>query len=147
MSNEAQPMTTNGDAAGASRFDIAAGVLDGIFGPSWREKTKKTGFAAVDDFQRIAVEHCYTDVWSRDVLDHKTRSVACLSILATLGTYDEFKLHVEAALANGWSHEEVMEIVLLLIPYIGVPKSIKALRVAGETFQELFTREAEAKHS
>jgi alkylhydroperoxidase/carboxymuconolactone decarboxylase family protein YurZ len=130
-----------------SRYEQAADVLDGIFGPSWRDKQKKTGFKAVDDFQRIAVEHCYTDIWSRDVLDHKTRSVACLSILATLGTYDELKLHVEAALANGWSHEEVMEIILILVPYIGVPKSIKALRVAGETFQELFTRDAEAQKS
>lgn len=137
-------MSTDSTVAADNRYEIASEVLDGIFGPSWRDKQKKTGFKAVDDFQRIAVEHCYTDVWSRDVLDHKTRSVACLSILATLGTYDEFKLHVEAALANGWSHEEVMEIVLLLIPYIGVPKSIKALRVAGETFQELFTRDAEA---
>lgn len=140
-------MTTNTTVSESSRYDIAADVLDGIFGPSWRDKQKKTGFKAVDDFQRIAVEHCYTDVWSRDVLDHKTRSVACLSILATLGTYDELKLHVEAALANGWSHEEVMEIILLLIPYIGVPKSIKALRVTGETFQELFARDAEAQKS
>jgi 4-carboxymuconolactone decarboxylase len=140
-------VSTDSTVEADTRYEVAAEVLDGIFGPSWRDKQKKTGFKAVDDFQRIAVEHCYTDVWSRDVLDHKTRSVACLSILATLGTYDEFKLHVEAALANGWSHEEVMEIVLLLIPYIGVPKSIKALRVAGETFQELFTRDAEAKKS
>lgn len=140
-------MTTETTVSDSSRYELAADVLDGIFGPSWRDKQKKTGFKAVDDFQRIAVEHCYTDVWSRDVLDHKTRSVACLSILATLGTYDELKLHVEAALANGWSHEEVMEIILLLIPYIGVPKSIKALRVAGETFQELFTRDADAKKS
>jgi 4-carboxymuconolactone decarboxylase len=140
-------VSTDSTVEADTRYEVAAEVLDGIFGPSWRDKQKKTGFKAVDDFQRIAVEHCYTDVWSRDVLDHKTRSVACLSILATLGTYDEFKLHVEAALANGWSHEEVMEIVLLLIPYIGVPKSIKALRVAGETFQELFTRDAQAKKS
>ena len=135
-------MTTQDSVEVESRYDVAAGVLDGIFGPAWREKTKVTGIKAVDDFQRIAVEHCYTDVWARNTLDHKTRSVACLSILATLGTWDEFKLHVEAALANGWTHEEIFEIVLHLIPYIGVPKSIQALRTAGETFQELWAREA-----
>ena len=134
-------MSTPSSVEETSRYDKAAEVLDDIFGPSWRDKQKKTGFKAVDDFQRIAVEHCYTDVWARNTLDRKTRSVACLSILATLGTWDEFKLHVEAALANGWSHEDVMEIVLNLIPYIGVPKSIKALRTAGETFQELFARD------
>ena len=134
-------MSTQNTVEETSRYDVAAGVLDGIFGPAWRDKQKETGFKAVDDFQRIAVEHCYADVWARNTLDHKTRSVACLSILATLGTWDEFKLHVEAALANGWSHEEIFEIVLHLIPYIGVPKSIQALRTAGETFQELFTRD------
>lgn len=40
-----------------------------------------------------------------------------------------------------------MEIVLHLISYIGVPKSIGALRAAGETFQELFARDAAAKKS
>ncbi|WIM88076.1 carboxymuconolactone decarboxylase family protein [Candidatus Mycobacterium wuenschmannii] len=135
-------MTTTHSVEDTSRYDTAAAVLDDMFGPSWRDKQRATGMKAVDDFQRIAVEHCYTDVWARNTLDRKTRSVACLSILATLGTWDEFKLHVEAALANGWTHEEVMEIVLHLVPYIGVPKSIKALRTAGETFQELFTRDA-----
>jgi alkylhydroperoxidase/carboxymuconolactone decarboxylase family protein YurZ len=87
-----------------TRYDIAAGVLDKIFGPSWRDKQRTTGFKAVDDFQRIAVEHCYADVWARDTLDYKTRSAISMSVTATLGTLDEFKLHVEAALANGWTH-------------------------------------------
>jgi 4-carboxymuconolactone decarboxylase len=100
-----------------------------------------------DDFQRIAVEHCYADVWARDTLDYKTRSAISMATTATLGTLDEFKLHVEAALANGWSHEEVMEMVLHLISYIGVPKSIQALRAAGEAFQELFAKDAAAKKS
>ena len=140
-------MSTETAVEKESRYDIASGVLDKIFGPSWRDKQRNTGFKAVDDFQRIAVEHCYADVWARDTLDFKTRSAISMSVTATLGTLDEFKLHVEAALANGWTHEEVMEIVLHLIPYIGVPKSIPALRAAGATFQELFARDAEAKKS
>jgi alkylhydroperoxidase/carboxymuconolactone decarboxylase family protein YurZ len=140
-------LSTQNTVEETSRYDIAAGVLDNIFGPSWRDKQKKTGFKAVDDFQRIAVEHCYADVWARDTLDYKTRSAISMSATATLGTLDEFKLHVEAALANGWSHEDVMEMVLHLISYIGVPKSIAALRAAGETFQELFSRDAAAKKS
>jgi 4-carboxymuconolactone decarboxylase len=123
-----------------SRYEVATGVLDSIFGPSWRDKTRDTGFKAIDDFQRITVEHCYADAWARDTLDFKTRSVACLSVTATLGTMEEFKLHVEAALVNGWSHEELFEILLHLVPYIGVPKATQALRNAGEVLQELFTK-------
>jgi 4-carboxymuconolactone decarboxylase len=128
-----------------SRYDTGAGILDKIFGPSWREKNRDTGFKVLDDFQRITVEHCYTDAWARDTLDFKTRSAICLSVLATLGTAEEFKLHVEAALANGWTHEDIFEILLHLIPYIGVPKAVAALRIAGETFQDLFADAA--KHA
>ncbi|GAB05944.1 hypothetical protein GII30_04565 [Gordonia amarae] len=138
-------MTDTAQAADTlSRYDQAAQVLDSIFGPAWREKQKETGFKAVDDFQRIAVESCYADVWSRDTLDYKTRSAICLSILATRGSHEEFKMHVEAALANGWTHEEIFEIVLNFIPYIGVPKSMQALKVAGATFKELFERDVAA---
>ncbi len=131
------------DTQDTSRFDVGAGILDQIFGPSWRDKTRETGMKAADDFQRIAVEHCYTDVWAREGLDFKTRSVICLSVLATLGSVpEELKLHVEAALANGHTHEDILEILLHLVPYIGVPKSVAALRVAGEAFVELFERDA-----
>jgi alkylhydroperoxidase/carboxymuconolactone decarboxylase family protein YurZ len=126
-----------------SRYDIGAGILDKIFGPSWREKTRETGIKAADDLQRIAVEHTYTDAWARDALDFKTRSVICLSILTTFGhTTEELKLHVEAALANGWTHEDLFEIFLHMIPYLGVPKVVGALRIAGDTFMELWAREA-----
>ncbi|MEB4209570.1 carboxymuconolactone decarboxylase family protein [Mycobacterium sp. 94-17] len=135
-------MSTESAVQESSRYDIAAGVLDKIFGPSWRDKTRVTGMKSVDDFQRITVEHCYADAWARDTLDYKTRSVSCLSVTATLGTMEEFKLHVEAALANGWSHEEIFEILLHLVPYIGVPKAVQALRAAGDVFTEMFTKAA-----
>ncbi|OBB86596.1 hypothetical protein A5753_20330 [Mycobacterium sp. 852002-51971_SCH5477799-a] len=135
-------MTTESTVQESSRYETGAGILDNIFGPSWRDKTRETGFKAVDDFQRITVEHCYADAWARDTLDFKTRSVICLSSLATMGAPEELKLHVEAALANGHSHEDIFEILLHLIPYIGVPKAVQALRVAGEAIQELFTKAA-----
>jgi 4-carboxymuconolactone decarboxylase len=125
-----------------SRYDTAAKILDEIFSPSWREKQKKTGFKAADDFAQICVEHCYADAWARDTLDFKTRSVICLASLATMGAIDELKLHVEAALVNGHTHEDIIEILLQLIPYIGVPKSVQALRAAGEAFQELIARDS-----
>jgi 4-carboxymuconolactone decarboxylase len=126
----------------STRYETATGILDQIFGPSWRDKQKNTGFKAADDFARICVEHCYADAWARDTLDFRTRSVICLSSLATMGAMDELKLHVEAGLANGLNHEEIIEILVQLIPYIGVPKSIHALRAAGDAFVELIERDS-----
>lgn len=136
-------MTTDSVDTEKSRYDVASGILDEIFGPEWRDKTKVTGVKAVDDFQRITVEHCYADAWARDALDFKTRSVISLTTVATMGALDEVKLHVEAALANGHSMEDIFEILLHLIPYIGVPKAVHALRAAGDAFQEIFSRGSE----
>jgi alkylhydroperoxidase/carboxymuconolactone decarboxylase family protein YurZ len=140
-------MASQNESPDSTRYDIAAKILDGIFTPAWREKQKKTGFKASDDFAQICVEHCYTDAWARDTLDFKTRSVICLSSLATMGAMDELKLHVEAALANGHTHEDIIEILVHLIPYIGVPKSVQALRAAGDAFKELFARDQAAKQA
>ena len=42
-------MSTETAVEEESRYDIASGVLDKIFGPSWRDKQRNTGFKAVDE--------------------------------------------------------------------------------------------------
>jgi 4-carboxymuconolactone decarboxylase len=96
--------------------------------------------AAVDDFNRPFAEllntYCWNDIWNRPGLDRKQRSLLNLAMLTALGKPHELKLHVNGALNNGLSKEQIREVFLQAAIYCGVPAAVEAFRVAREAFKE-----------
>jgi len=96
--------------------------------------------AGVDDFNREFTEllntYCWNDVWNRPGLDRKTRSLLNLAMLTALGKPHELKLHVNGALNNGLSKEQIREVFMQAAIYSGVPAAVEAFRVAREVFKE-----------
>jgi 4-carboxymuconolactone decarboxylase len=72
------------------------------------------------------------DVWQRDGLDRKTRSLVTVAMLTALGKQHELKGHVRGALNNGASVQEIQEVLLHAAVYCGVPTSVEAFRTAAE---------------
>ena len=66
----------------------------------------------------------------------KTRSLLTLTVLATLGNEQELKLHVQGALNLGHEPDDIVELFIHLMPYIGVPRVVAAMRLAGQVFRE-----------
>jgi alkylhydroperoxidase/carboxymuconolactone decarboxylase family protein YurZ len=116
----------------------AEAILDRIFTPAWREHGGGVAWpsAAGHDFARLCVEHCYGDAWSRQSIDLKTRSLITLTVLATLGSQDELKLHVRGALNLGHTPDDIVELFIHLVPYVGVPRMVQAMRLAGQVFRD-----------
>lgn len=130
------------------RYERGTRVLDQIY-PDWRERGTDASAmpGALGEFARTCVEHCYTDAWSRaegSAFDHKTRSLITMSALATLGSEEELKMHVDIALNLGHSFDDLGELFLHLAPYIGVPRAVSALRAAGAALSERAKRKAKA---
>jgi 4-carboxymuconolactone decarboxylase len=96
--------------------------------------------AAVDDFNREFTEllntYCWNDIWNRPGLDRKTRSMLNLAMLSALGKEHELKLHVNGALNNGLSKDQIKEVLLQVAIYCGVPAAVVAFRCAREVFRE-----------
>lgn len=86
--------------------------------------------------QHIINAYAYGDVWSRGALPLKTKSLAMLGITAALNRPAEFKVHVNGALANGATQDEIRDILLLVALYCGIPAANDAHRIAHETFEE-----------
>lgn len=80
---------------------------------------------------------CWGEVWNRPGLDRRSRSVATLAILVTLGKQEELRLHVHAALRNGLSAEEIREVVLHSTVYAGVPAGGSAFQTVLATLKNL----------
>ena len=96
--------------------------------------------AANDDFmmafQDITTEYCWGYAWTRPGLTKKTRSMLNLAMLAALNRGPELKLHINGALNNGLTKEEIKEIFLQVAIYCGIPASLDAFKTARDVFKE-----------
>ncbi|HEV8097427.1 MAG TPA: carboxymuconolactone decarboxylase family protein [Burkholderiales bacterium] len=96
--------------------------------------------ASVDEFNEEFVEllntYCWNDIWNRPGLPRKTRSVLNLGMLVALGKEHELRLHINGALNNGLSKDEIKEVLLQTAIYCGVPAAVVAFRCAREVFRD-----------
>ena len=96
--------------------------------------------AGVDEFSTEFTEllntYCWNDIWNRPGLPRKTRSVLNLGMLVALGKEHELKLHINGALNNGLTKDEIKEVLLQTAIYCGVPAAVAAFRAAREVFSQ-----------
>jgi len=96
--------------------------------------------ANADEFngliQDLVTRYCFGEVWGRELLSRKIRSMLTIAILAAQGRENEIKVHVRGALANGVSQEEIGEVFLHAAIYAGVPAGVGGFRAASEVFAE-----------
>lgn len=74
--------------------------------------------------QQHITRNAWGDVWQRDGLDLKTRSLITVAMLTALGKQHELKGHVRGALNNGASTAEIQEVLLHASIYCGVPAAV-----------------------
>lgn len=76
------------------------------------------------------------DVWTRPVLDPRTRQLAAVAAFAALGHRPFMKIHAGYALNAGVSEDELKEIVYLTTVHAGFPRAIEAAQTLSELFTE-----------
>jgi 4-carboxymuconolactone decarboxylase len=87
--------------------------------------------------QELVTQYCWGEVWTRDTLDRRCRSMINLAMLTALNRPHEVKLHVRGAINNGVTKEEISEVFLQAAIYCGVPAAIDSFRIAREVFVEM----------
>ncbi|HBP28975.1 MAG TPA: 4-carboxymuconolactone decarboxylase [Advenella kashmirensis] len=80
-------------------------------------------------------------VWGRPGLSLKHRSMVTMSVLIALGRPNELALHINGALNNGWTKEELQEILLQAACYCGMPAAVDGFRVAKEVLNQRARKE------
>ena len=89
-----------------------------------------------EDISRYLVEFAFGDIWSRPVLDLKTRRIMVIAMLTAMGRERQLRSHIAGALAQGLSQEEILETLVHTIPYAGFPAALTGLEIAREVFKE-----------
>ena len=90
-----------------------------------------------ESLQELVVKYCWGEVWAREGLDRRTRSLINIAILTAINRSHELRTHVRGAVNNGCTEEEISEVILQSAIYCGVPAAIDASRTAGEVLQEI----------
>ena len=75
-----------------------------VLGNEWvdRANAKKTPFN--EEFQDLITRYAWGEVWTRPHYDERTRRVLVIGTMIALAQWDEFRLHVRAALGRGRLH-------------------------------------------
>ena len=78
----------------------------------------------------------FGEVWERPGLSKRDRSLIVVATLIALGREKQLVGHIERALNNGVTKEEISEIITHLAFYAGWPAAMTAALVAKEVFEK-----------
>lgn len=90
------------------------------------------------DFFDLMIGHLFSEVWTGDALDVSTRRLLVMGVLAAQHEFDTLGIQFTNALRTGeLSPEQVREVVVQLIPYVGYPSSGSLFRVSETAISNL----------
>lgn len=97
--------------------------------------------ANADPFAKViqdyVTKNAWGEVWGREGLDRRSRSILNLGMLSALGKEHELKVHIKGALRNGITREELAEIFLQVAVYCGAPAALECFRYARDVFADV----------
>lgn len=101
---------------------------------SWIESIREIS----PEFAKVNVEFPFGELYTRSVLDDKTRELCTIAALTVQGfSLPELKVHTVGALNCGASRDEILEVVTQMLAYCGFPAATNALKAVNEVFVDL----------
>lgn len=107
-----------------------------VLGDAYVDASMKNADEFTRPFQEMISEYAWGGVWTRPELPRKTRSFLNLAMLTALNRPHELELHLNGALNNGMTKDEIREVFMQAAIYCGVPAALDAFRIARKVFQE-----------
>lgn len=108
-----------------------------VLGDAYVNRAEAAKTAVDAPFQALITDAAWGHVWSRDTISLRERSMLTIALLAGLGNDHELALHIRATANTGATEADVMEALLHVAIYAGVPRANNAIRIARETFAEM----------
>ena len=109
-----------------------------VLGNAWvdRANAKKTAFNA--EFQDFITRAAWGEIWTRPHYDERTRRILVIGTMLAIDKWEEFRMHVRAALTEGgFSQDDIKEIILQQAIYCGVPAANHAFKEAAAVIEEI----------
>jgi len=111
-----------------------------VLGDVWVDKSLANVNDFNAEFQNLITRYAWQEVWGRPALGDKTRRLMVLSTMIALKAYEEFAMHMRAALdgppESRLTPDEIKEVIMQAAIYCGVPAANHAFSVAGAILRE-----------
>jgi 4-carboxymuconolactone decarboxylase len=121
----------------AERARQGAKVRRDVLGAAYVDNRNQQANAFTQHFTEFTQTQCWGNVWLREGLSHKSRSMLNVCMLAALARWHEFEVHVRGALNNGVTAEEIAEILLHTAVYAGIPIASEGFRRADKVIADV----------
>jgi 4-carboxymuconolactone decarboxylase len=111
-------------------------IMSELMGPEYlpRRAKARNGFNEV--LQDYSAEVCFGRTWARPGIDRKQRSIINIVMLVALNRPNQLRNHIDGALNNGCTVDELREILLHTAVYAGLPAATDGFRIAEEVLRE-----------
>ncbi|MGW7636768.1 bifunctional 3-oxoadipate enol-lactonase/4-carboxymuconolactone decarboxylase PcaDC [Streptomyces decoyicus] len=118
------------DSDDRSRHAAGTAVRRAVLGDAHVDRSLARTSALTEVFQDFLTRYAWGEIWTRPGLSRRTRSCITLTALVAGGHHDELAMHLEAALRNGLTPQEIQEVLLQSAVYCGVPAANAAFAIA-----------------
>jgi 4-carboxymuconolactone decarboxylase len=130
------PLERQSTTTPETRYEEGLALQKSIFGKRIDNAYK----SSPDDqlhIQEYLSANCFGDYYTRNGLDIKTRELVTFSILVALGGAEsQLKGHIQGNINVGNDKEKLLNVITQLLPYVGYPKTLNALRCLNEVIPD-----------
>jgi 4-carboxymuconolactone decarboxylase len=127
---------TQSDRSIPSLRERGRAVMARILGTAYVTQRDTTTNAFNAPIRQLSEEFAYASLWTREGLTDRERSMLTLAMLCALNRPHELKIHLQGALNNGCTAQDIREVFTHSVAYCGFPAAIDALRVAEALLTE-----------
>jgi 3-oxoadipate enol-lactonase/4-carboxymuconolactone decarboxylase len=113
---------------------LAAGfaVRRAMLGDAHVDRSIANATEMTREFQELITRYAWGAIWTRPGLDPRTRRLLVLAMTASLGRWEEFRLHVRTGLAAELEPVDLKEVLLQTAVYAGVPAANSGFHIVAE---------------
>lgn len=111
------------------RYEAGLAVRREVLGDTHVQRSLDNRTSVNTDFQDLITRYAWGEIWTRDGLPRRTRSLITIGLMVALNRQEELVLHLKAAKNNGVSTEEIKEVLLQTAIYCGVPAANSAFHL------------------
>jgi 4-carboxymuconolactone decarboxylase len=131
---------------GNGKYDSGLAKRKQVLGDDHVQRSLDQASEFARPMQELATGYAWGEIWTREGLNPRERSLINLGMLTALNRSHELSVHIRGAVRNGCTREEIQEALLQAAVYCGVPAGLEAFRVAEETLNAV-ERELELEGS
>ena len=130
------PLEGQSTTSPETRFEKGLALQKEIFG-NMIDKMYQESPANQIHIQKYLSANCFGDYYTRKGLDIKTRELLTFSMILSLGGCEpQLKGHIQGNLNVGNDKEVLLSVVTQLLPYVGYPRTLNAIRCLNEVVPE-----------